>query len=226
MILQHIAVIMDGNGRWAQKQGLTRTQGHKEGLKTVKRIVAAVSQLHIPYITLYVFSTENWKRTTEEVGFLMKLITTHLYAELNFYAEHNLKLKHIGDLEGLPQDVQKEIMKTVAVTQHNTGTTVQLAINYGGKNEIIRAIQRIDLHDSKNLTEEAFEVLLDTKASPPVDLVIRTGGEKRLSNFLLWQAAYAEWYFTDVLWPDFSPEHLRQALAAYVARERRFGALT
>ena len=223
MTVQHIAVIMDGNGRWAEQRGLARTKGHQEGLEAAKRIVKAVSDLHIPYITLYVFSTENWKRTEEEVGFLMSLIQKHLRAELAFYAANNIKVKHIGDAAALPRAIQTEIADIMEQTEHYTGTTVQLAINYGGKDEIVRAIKKLSSAQLETLTEDAFDRMLDTAGVPPVDLVIRTGGEKRLSNFLLWQTAYAEFYGTDVLWPDFTPAHLMEALDAYGKRTRRFG---
>ena len=223
MTVQHIAVIMDGNGRWAQQRGLARTKGHREGLEAAKRIVKPVADLHIPYITLYVFSTENWKRTEEEVGFLMGLIQQHLRAELAFYAANNIKVKHIGNAAALPRAIQMDIADIMKKTEHYTGTTMQLAINYGGKDEIIRAIKKLSGRQLETLTEDAFEQLLDTAGVPPVDLVIRTGGEKRLSNFLLWQTAYAEFYSTDILWPDFTPAHLMEALDAYGKRIRRFG---
>ena len=223
MTMQHIAVIMDGNGRWAEQRGLARTKGHQEGLEAAKRIVKAVSDLHIPYITLYVFSTENWKRTEEEVGFLMGLIQKHLRAELAFYAANNIKVKHIGNAAALPRAIQTEIADIMEKTEHYTGITVQLAINYGGKDEIVRAIKKLSGQQLETLTEDAFDRMLDTAGCPPVDLVIRTGGEKRLSNFLLWQTAYAEFYGTDVLWPDFTPAHLMEALDAYGKRTRRFG---
>ena len=223
MTVQHIAVIMDGNGRWAQQRGLARTKGHREGLEAAKRIVKTVADLHIPYITLYVFSTENWKRTEEEVGFLMGLIQQHLRAELAFYAANNIKVKHIGNAAALPRAIQMDIADIMKKTEHYTGTTMQLAINYGGKDEIIRAIKKLSGRQLETLTEDAFEQLLDTAGVPPVDLVIRTGGEKRLSNFLLWQTAYAEFYSTDILWPDFTPAHFMEALDAYGKRIRRFG---
>ena len=223
MTVQHIAVIMDGNGRWAQQRGLARTKGHREGLEAAKRIVKTVADLHIPYITLYVFSTENWKRTEEEVGFLMGLIQQHLRAELAFYAANNIKVKHIGNAAALPRAIQMDIADIMKKTEHYTGTTMQLAINYGGKDEIIRAIKKLSGRQLETLTEDAFEQLLDTAGVPPVDLVIRTGGEKRLSNFLLWQTAYAEFYSTDILWPDFTPAHLMEALDAYGKRIRLFG---
>ncbi|MEL3906833.1 MAG: polyprenyl diphosphate synthase [Treponema sp.] len=225
MALQHIAVVMDGNGRWAQQQGLARTKGHQEGLEAAKRIVKAASDMRIPYITLYVFSTENWKRTQDEVGFLMMLIKKHLRAELAFYAENRIKVKHIGNLPALPRDIQSEISDVIEKTKEYTGTTVQLAINYGGKDEIIRAIKKLDPRQLKHLDEVSFDDLLDTAGVPPVDLVIRTGGEKRLSNFLLWQTAYAEFYATDILWPDFTPAHFKEAVDFFYGRTRRFGGI-
>ena len=225
MTVQHIAVIMDGNGRWAEQRGLARTKGHQEGLEAAKRIVKAASDLHIPYITLYVFSTENWKRTEEEVGFLMGLIQKHLRAELAFYAANRIKVRHIGDAAALPPAIQTELTDVIEKTEDYTGTTVQLAINYGGRDEIIRAIKKLDGRQLAALTEADFDSLLDTAGVPPVDLVIRTGGEKRLSNFLLWQTAYAEWYSTDILWPDFTPDHFTEALNNYAQRTRRFGGI-
>lgn len=185
MTVQHIAVIMDGNGRWAQQRGLARTKGHQEGVETAKRIVKTAANLHIPYITLYVFSTENWKRAEEEVGFLMNLIQKHLRAELAFYAANNIRVRHIGDAAGLPHKIQAELANIAAKTAHYMGTTVQLAINYGGRDEVIRAIRKLSGKQLEKLTEADFEQLLDTAGLPPVDFVIRTGGEKRLSNFLL-----------------------------------------
>ena len=225
MAVQHIAVIMDGNGRWAQERGLARTKGHQEGLEAAKRIVKTAADLCIPYITLYVFSTENWKRTEEEVGFLMGLIKKHLRAELAFYAANNIKVRHIGNAAALPYEIQTEIADIAEQTKNYTGTTVQLAINYGGRDEIIRAIKKLAGFPLDSLTEDAFERLLDTAGVPPVDLVIRTGGEKRLSNFLLWQTAYAELYTTDILWPDFTPAHFMEALDFFANRTRRFGGI-
>ena len=221
--LQHIAVVMDGNGRWAKNKGMPRTAGHTEGLKTVQKIVKAVSDLGIPYITLYTFSTENWKRTEEEVGFLMGLIKKHLRAELEFYAENNLRVLHIGNLAGLPKDIAEELVSIRERTSRYTGTSIVLAINYGGHDEIIRAIKKLTEDETASLTEVAFASKLDTQNIPPVDLFIRTGGEKRLSNFLLWQSAYAELYFSDKLWPDWTTEDLQKAVADYMQRERRYG---
>lgn len=221
--LQHIAVVMDGNGRWAKQRGKPRIAGHNEGLTTAKKIVKAVADLKIPYLTLYTFSTENWKRAEEEVGFLMGLIKKHLRAELDFYIENNLRVLHIGDLSGLPKEIQKEILLTKEKTAHFTGTSIILAINYGGRDEIIRAIQKIKSNEINSIDENSFSLKLDTAEIPPVDLFIRTGGEKRLSNFLLWQSAYAELYFSDKLWPDWTSEDLNIAINDYNTRERRYG---
>ncbi len=221
--LKHIAIVMDGNGRWAKQRGLARTAGHTEGLKTVKKIVKAISDLGIPFVTLYTFSTENWKRTEQEVGFLMSLITKHLRAELNFYAENELRVLHIGDMEKLPKEVKYEINLVKEKTAHYKGTSVVLAINYGGRDEIIRGIKKLNSEEMQNLDEVTFSSKLDTGDIPPVDLFIRTGGEKRLSNFLLWQSAYSELYFCDTLWPDWGVDELQKAIADFNNRERRFG---
>lgn len=221
----HIGIIMDGNGRWAKKRGQTRTQGHKKGLEVAKTLVKKASELKIPYITLYAFSTENWKRTTEEVGFLMSLIKTHLKAELAFYAENNIRVQHIGDLHNLPLDIQNEIKMVVAETEHFTNTTVVLAINYGGRDEIVRAIKKIPFDSILSLDEKKLSTYLDISDLPPLDLLIRTGGDQRISNFLLWQSAYAELYFNDDLWPDWTETHLIKAISAYCSRERRFGSI-
>ena len=200
---EHVAIIMDGNGRWAKQRGLARSQGHKEGLNSAKRIVAQAASLGIKYITLYTFSTENWKRTQEEVGYLMTLIKGHLRAEFQFYKDNGIKIEHIGDLSGLPKDVQKEILNAKKDTEHFTGTTCVLAINYGSRDEIVRGIKKLVENNVKteDITEKLISDSLDIKDLPDVDLMIRTGGEERLSNFLLWQCAYAEFLFTDTLWP-------------------------
>lgn len=260
MDLKHIAIIMDGNGRWARKRFKTRTEGHKQGLEVAKKIVKEASRLKIDFITLYVFSSENWKRTENEVGFLMKLIEKHLIAEFDFYKANNIKVKHIGDLDGLPLTVQNAIKKVTCETSFFTGTTVLLAINYGAQDEILRAVRsctkslvenccklflsnivfdlkntnlntKIDNSLCKTITEKALQDLspdllkrhLDTSDVPPVDLLIRTGGEKRISNFLLYQIAYAELYFSEKLWPDWTELDLNEAIAEYQKRDRRFG---
>ena len=220
----HIGIIMDGNGRWATKKGLARSFGHKEGLETARRILTAAAELGIKYVTLYTFSTENWKRTQEEVGFLMGLITTHLRAEVERYMKDNIRLLHLGDISALPKDVQKELTDSMEKTAKQTGMTVVLAINYGSRDEIVRGIKKLakQNEDFLNLTEETFSKSLDA-GLPDVDLLIRTGGEKRLSNFLLWQSAYAELEFSDTLWPDYSKEEFLQTIENFQQRNRRFG---
>ncbi len=220
---KHIAIIMDGNGRWAKMRGMPRFKGHQEGVKVTKEIVKYCSDIGIPFVTLYVFSTENKKRSSEEVNFLMTLIKQHLRAELQFYAENNIRVLHIGDLSGLPLAVQDEIVAVQEKTKDYTGSSVVLAINYGGKDEIVRSIKRLNVEKLANITEDEFSLCLDTKSIPPVDLVIRTGGEKRLSNFLLWQCAYSELYFSDKYWPDWKSEDLQVAIDEYMTRNRRFG---
>ena len=220
---KHIAIIMDGNGRWAKMRGMPRFKGHQEGVKVTKEIVKYCSDIGIPFLTLYVFSTENKKRSSEEVNFLMGLIKQHLKAELNFYATNNIRVLHIGNLSGLPEAVQEEIISVREKTKNYTGSSVVLAINYGGKDEIIRSIKSLDAEKIKNIDEDSFSLCLDTKDIPPVDLVIRTGGEKRLSNFLLWQCAYSELYFSDKYWPDWKCEDLQIAINDYTTRNRRFG---
>ncbi len=222
----HIAITMDGNGRWARQKGLPRTSGHDAGLKTVKKIVKAASDLGIKNLTLYIFSTENWKRTESEVGFLMNLIHVHLLNELNFYKENKIKLNHIGDLEALPPVIQKDLTEAIAITKNYNNLTLNLAINYGGRNEIIRGIRKIVYNntDVSNITEENFYQYLDMPDSPDVDLLIRTGGEKRLSNFLLWHVSYSEMIFRDTLWPDYTEEEFYSDIEEYQRRNRRFGA--
>ena len=226
-IPKHVAIIMDGNGRWAKQKNMPRTAGHKEGLTVAKKIVKEASRLGIKYVTLYTFSTENWKRTQDEVGFLMNLIRGHLRAEFQFYKENGIRIEHIGDLSGLPEDVQSEIIKAKQETAHFTGLTVVLAINYGGKNEIIRGINKFiqDKDKVDFLTEDNLNKYFDIPDLPDVDLMIRTGGELRISNFLLWQAAYAELMFTDTLWPDYTEEEFRKDIENFAGRNRRFGAV-
>jgi len=224
---EHVAIIMDGNGRWAKKRGLPRTAGHKEGLTSAKKIVAAAAKLGIKYVTLYTFSTENWKRAQEEVGYLMGLIKGHLRAEFEFYKKNGIRVEHIGDLDGLPADVKSEIINAKKDTEHFTGTTCVLAINYGGRDEIVRGIKKIlaECVSVDSVTEELVSKSLDISSLPPVDLMIRTGGEERLSNFLLWQCAYAEFIFTDTLWPDYNDIEFFEDILKYQQRNRRFGAV-
>lgn len=221
----HIGIIMDGNGRWAKQRNLPRTSGHKEGLTVAKNIITAASELGIKYVTLYTFSTENWKRTEDEVGYLMGLIRLHLRAEFNFYKKNGIKIKHIGNLDGLPADVKTEIENATAETAHFTGLTVVLAINYGGRNEIVRGIKKMLKNGIlvDDITEDSISKSFDIKDLPDVDLMIRTGGELRLSNFLLWHSAYAELLFTDTLWPDYNKEEFLNDIEKYQKRTRRFG---
>ena len=222
----HVAITMDGNGRWAQKRKLPRTSGHDEGLRTAKRIVKAASDLGIKYLTLYVFSTENWKRAEQEVGFLMNLIHTHLCGELAFYKENGIRVRHIGNFEALPAGIQKDIKQAMDDTADFKGMTVNLAINYGGRDEIIRGIKKIidNKIDTARLDEKLFASYLDMPECPDVDLLIRTGGEQRLSNYLLWHVAYAEQIYTDTLWPDYSNDEFYSHIEAFQHRNRRFGA--
>lgn len=218
----HVGIIMDGNGRWATRQGLPRSEGHRRGLETAKDIVLAASRAGIGYLSLYVFSTENWKRTQEEVGFLMGLIKLHLRSELAFYRANGIRILHSGDREGLPPDIVAEIDLVSSATAHFEGMTLNLAINYGGRDEILRACRRLAASGA-TLDAETLAGALDRPELPDPDLIIRTGGEFRLSNFLLWESAYSELFFSEALWPDFSPAHLEAALADFARRERRFG---
>ncbi len=219
----HAAIIMDGNRRWAVERGLPSSVGHKRGLEAAKDVVRRASELGMQYLTLYAFSTENWKRTAEEVGFLMNLVMVHLRDELDFYKKKGIRVQYMGTKEGLPADVAKEISDVCAITAGYTGLTVNLALNYGGRDEIVRAVKKMSADDIASLTEEGFQSFLDIPDLPPVDLMIRTGGEMRISNFLLWQAAYAELYFSDSLWPDWNGGRLDEALDEFRRRERRFG---
>jgi di-trans,poly-cis-decaprenylcistransferase len=229
MLPKHLAIIMDGNGRWAKQQGKPRIFGHEKGAKTVREIIQEVSEIGIPYLTLYAFSTENWKRPKLEVEALMHLLSRYLKKEVAIMQENNIRLNAIGDLESLPYKVRKELYKAMEQTQNNTSTTVSLALAYGGQQELLQMTQQLaqrvqqGLLTPQQITPELIQQTLYTQNIPPVDLLIRTSGECRISNFLLWQIAYAELYFTDILWPDFSPEELRKALANYQNRERRFG---
>jgi len=223
----HIAIIMDGNGRWAQARNRPRYRGHREGLVAAKRTVKAARDLGVRYLSLYTFSTENWKRTEEEVAFLMGLISSHLRKEYDFYRENRVRVRHSGDLARLPVALQDEIETVTRDTAEYDGIQVILAINYGGRDEIVRSVNRwlASEQNGNNLTHEALATHLDQPAVPEPDLLIRTGGEHRLSNFLLWQCAYAELFFTDVLWPDFSSDDLATAILDFQSRDRRFGAI-
>ncbi len=219
----HLGIIMDGNGRWAQARGLGRTEGHKEGLQAAKRITKAASDAGIRVLSLYVFSTENWKRAEQEVSFLMFLLKSNLLKEWDFYRENHIRVIHSGDLARLPAEVQSDIRQVQSDTAAFDGLTVNLAINYGGQDEILRAVRRWEAdprHEA--MTEGVLERYLDQRL-PPVDLLVRTAGEQRLSNFLLWQSAYAEFHFSSKFWPDWTAEDLHAALKDYEGRQRRFG---
>ena len=222
----HVAITMDGNGRWAKNKKLPRTAGHNEGIKVAKQIVKAASDLGIKFLTLYIFSTENWKRAEQEVGFLMNLIHTHLCAELQFYKDNLIKLNHIGNLTALPSNIQNDIKQAVDDTKDFNGLTLNLAINYGGRDEIIRGIKKIidSKLSSDKIDEKLVTSFLDMPQSPDVDLLIRTGGEQRLSNYLLWHIPYAEQIYTDTLWPDYSKNEFYKNLESFQHRNRRFGA--
>jgi undecaprenyl diphosphate synthase len=222
---KHIAIIMDGNGRWAVRRGLPRIMGHKRGAETVRKVVEQCRTLGIEVLTLYAFSDENWGRPREEVSFLMNMLGGYLRSEIATMKANGIRFRTIGRTERLPKMAQKWVEKAVIETAGNTGMVLNLALSYGGRGEILEAVKRLrEAPDSRgDLTEEQFSEHLDTAGLPDPDLIVRTSGEKRISNFLLWQAAYSELYFTDVLWPDFNEKELLSALLDYQGRQRRFG---
>ena len=230
-IPKHIAIIMDGNGRWAKAQGKVRTFGHQAGAETLKTIVRAADKLGVRVISAYAFSTENWKRPVTEVNFIMELLARYLTSEIEEFNENNVQVRFLGSREGLPEIVKQKMDHAIESTKNNTGIILNLAINYGGQAEILHAVKEIAAEveagklNVEDITNNIFESHLYTKGLPAPDLLIRPGGDLRISNFLLWQIAYAEIWTTDAYWPDFSPEHLLQAIAAYQGRERRFGGL-
>lgn len=230
-IPKHVAIILDGNGRWAKKNRKPRNFGHSEGSKNVERICKEAYNLGVEYITIYAFSTENWKRPKDEVKELMRLLKQYLKQSINESKKNNMRVRIIGDLSVLSKDMQDSIVKLEEISRNNTGLNLQVAINYGSRDEIIRSIERlvIDIKDNivsvDDINEKTFNNYLDTAGIPDPDLLIRTSGEKRLSNFLLWQLAYAEFYFTEVYWPDFNKGDLIKAIEYYNSRDRRFGAL-
>ena len=226
---KHLAIIMDGNGRWAKQKGRLRVFGHEHGVKAVRDVAVNCSKLGIKYLTLYAFSTENWKRPKIEVDTLMKLLVSSLKKELHTLNENNIKLNAIGNIESLPSRALAELKEVMAKTSNNTTMTLTLALSYGSREEIKKAIQSIstkvknNIISPENIDETIINNHLYTRNLPDVDLLIRTSGEHRISNFLLWQIAYAELYFIDVFWPDFKEHHLLEALKNYQHRERRFG---
>ncbi len=224
-IPQHIAIILDGNGRWAKSKGMPRNYGHTMGAKNVETILRAAGDLGIRYVTMYAFSTENWNRPQSEVDALMKLLNNYLKNCVKTARKNNIRVRVIGDISGLNEDFQKKIKNLEEESGSNDGLNFQIAINYGSRDEMVRAMRKMlkDAPAPENITEEMFERYLDTYGIPDPDLLIRTSGEQRLSNYLLWQLAYSEFYFTDTPWPDFSPEELKKAVEAYGDRDRRYG---
>ena len=222
----HIGIIMDGNGRWAKERGKPRTFGHSEGVRTAKRIAKAASDMGVKYLSLYTFSTENWKRSEKEVRFLMQLLKKHLREQLSFYRENNIRVVHSGSLDRLPEVVQKEIVDVEDLTKDFTGMTANLVINYGGRDEIVRAVRKLRDQGESEITEEKLSSAMDHPEIPDPDLIIRTGGELRISNFLLWESAYSELYFSKKYWPDWQEEDLKEAIEAFASRNRRYGGVT
>jgi undecaprenyl diphosphate synthase len=222
----HIGIIMDGNGRWAKERGKPRTFGHSEGVRTAKRIAKAASDMGIEYLSLYTFSTENWKRSEKEVKFLMQLLKKHLREQLSFYRENNIRIVHSGSLDRLPKAIQKEILDVEDLTSDMTGMVGNLVINYGGRDEIVRAVQKLRDKGETEITEDKLSRAMDHPEIPDPDLIIRTGGEFRISNFLLWESAYSELYFSKKYWPDWQVEDLKEALDAFKTRNRRYGGVT
>lgn len=231
-IPNHVAVILDGNGRWAKKRLMPRNYGHMQGAKTVEKICSEAWNMGIKYLTVYAFSTENWKRPQDEVDALMKLLSKYLDDFKKRSDTEDMRLRIIGDKTGLSDEIRAKIVELEEYTKDNQGLNFTIAINYGSRDEMVRAMKKValDVKDGKvtpeDISEDMFENYLDTAGIPDPDLLIRTSGEQRLSNYLLWQLAYTEFYFTDVLWPDFSKEDLEQAVIAYNKRDRRFGKIS
>ncbi|MBE16714.1 MAG: isoprenyl transferase [Dokdonia sp.] len=225
----HIAIIMDGNGRWAKKQGLLRAAGHERGTRSVREVVEGCAQLGIPYLTLYAFSTENWNRPKLEVDTLMRLLVSSLKKEIKTLQKNDISLNTIGNINSLPKKAQSELEEVIKKTKNNKRLRLTLALSYGAREEVLNTVKEICLKVKNNIIsvdeidESCINKHLYTHDLPEVDLLIRTSGEQRVSNFLLWQIAYAEFYFTDVLWPDFTQAHLHDAIFNYQKRERRFG---
>ena len=226
---QHIAIILDGNGRWAKKKGMPRNYGHAEGSKNVERICEEAYKMGVKYLTVYAFSTENWKRPKDEVDALMGLLRNYMKTCLKTAAKNRMRVRVIGDKSALDDDIRKRIAELEEATKNNDGLCFQIALNYGSRDEMVRAMKKLceDCRDGsvsvEDINERVFEKYLDTAGIPDPDLMIRTSGEQRLSNYLLWQLAYSEFYFTDVLWPDFTKEELSKAIEYYNSRDRRFG---
>ena len=228
-IPQHIAIILDGNGRWAKKKGMPRNYGHTQGSKNVERICEDAYKMGVKYLTVYAFSTENWKRPREEVDALMNLLRNYMKTCLKTAEKNRMRVRVLGDKTALDDDIRNRIAELEQATKNNDGLNFQIALNYGSRDEMVRAMKKmsLDIKDGKieaeQIDEKLFETYLDTHDIPDPDLMIRTSGEQRLSNYLLWQLAYSEFYFTDVLWPDFTKEDLAKAIEYYNSRDRRFG---
>lgn len=228
-IPQHVAIILDGNGRWAKSKGMPRNYGHVQGSKNVERICEEAYRMGIKYLTVYAFSTENWNRSKDEVEALMKLLRNYMKTCLKTAAKNDMKVRVLGDLTGLDDDIRKRILELQEATKNNGGLNFQIAINYGSRDEITRAVRKLAADcvagklTPQQVDEKIIESYLDTHDIPDPDLLVRTSGEQRLSNYLLWQLAYTEFYFTDVLWPDFTKEELQKAIEQYNKRDRRFG---
>jgi undecaprenyl diphosphate synthase len=224
-IPQHVAMIMDGNGRWAIQRGLPRLAGHKAGTENLRRVIRATVEFGIKYLTIYAFSTENWGRPAEEVNGLMLILQNVIDRELNELHSEGVQLRHIGRLERLDPAIQKKVLKAIDLTKNNDRLVLNVAFNYGGRDEIVRAIHKIinDGIPAEDVTDELVNQYLYTAGVPDPDLIIRTSGELRVSNFLIWQAAYSEWYITPTLWPDFGKDEYYRALESFANRDRRYG---
>ncbi len=226
---EHVAIILDGNGRWAKQKGMPRTYGHVQGAKTLEEVVEAAWDFGVKYLTVYAFSTENWKRPDTEVDALMNLFRTYLKKCQKLCVKHNMRMRIIGDRTKMSEDIQNLIWQVEDISKDFTGLNLQIALNYGSRDEMIRGMKKLALQVQEgtmaveDITEEAFSKALDTQDIPDPDFLIRTSGEQRISNYLLWQLAYAELYFTDIPWPDFHADELKKALEAYDQRSRRFG---
>ena len=228
-IPQHIAIILDGNGRWAKAKGMPRNYGHTQGSKNVEVICEEAAKMGVKYLTVYAFSTENWKRPESEVSALMTILRNYMKTCIKTAQKNRMKVRVLGDLNGLDDDIRKRILELEEATKNNDGLNFQIAINYGSRDEMVRAMKKMaaDIKDGKmdvdDISESTFETYLDTHGIPDPDLMIRTSGELRLSNYLLWQLAYSEFYFTDVPWPDFTKKELEKAIEQYNNRDRRYG---
>jgi undecaprenyl diphosphate synthase len=225
---RHVAIIMDGNGRWAIQRGLPRLAGHRAGTENLRRVIRSTVEFGIPYLTIYAFSTENWGRPPEEVQGLMRILEDVIDKELHELHTEGVQLRHIGRLERLAPTLQEKVLDAIDMTRENTRLTLNIAFNYGGRDEIVQAIQRIikDGLPAQDVTDELVSQYLYTAGVPDPDLIIRTSGELRVSNFLIWQAAYSEWYITPTFWPDFDKQEYRRALETFAQRDRRYGGVS